>query len=176
MITKVEDLFLQHIVNFYRYNSYARKKYLDAIEKLPWEEVVKDRGASFQSIRNVFLHILNAYRFWFQFGITDNMKNYHRLDPDSYKNIDDLRRCEREVDSMVMSVLESLQEKDLSRVCVIHSDDETRYETRHETMESILIHMIEEELQHRGEINCMLWQQDIDPPIVGYHAWSKGGA
>lgn len=41
---------MQHILNFYRYNSAIRKKYLDAIEKLPWQEIVKDRGASFHSI------------------------------------------------------------------------------------------------------------------------------
>ena len=26
-------------------------------------------------------------------------------------------------------------------------------------------HMVEEELQHRGEINALLWQMDIDPRL-----------
>ena len=59
------------IASFYRYNSDERKKYMDAMEKLPWEDVVRDRGASFHSIRNVFLHVLNAYRYWFQYAIHD---------------------------------------------------------------------------------------------------------
>jgi len=37
----------------------------------------------------------------------------------------------------------------------------------------ILMHMIEDGLQHRGEINCMLWQQDIDPPATGFIEWLK---
>ncbi|MGA8904099.1 MAG: hypothetical protein WB661_03730 [Candidatus Bathyarchaeia archaeon] len=53
--------FMKHIVDLYKYNSSVRKKYLDAIEKLPWEEVVKVRGVSLGSIRNVFLHVLDAY-------------------------------------------------------------------------------------------------------------------
>jgi hypothetical protein len=31
--------------------------------------------------------------------------------------------------------------------------------------------MIEEELQHRGEINAVLWQTNIDPPIIGWDDW-----
>jgi hypothetical protein len=64
--TFTADMRVETIVEFYRYNSNVRKKYLDAIEKLPWEEVIKDRGASFGSIRNVFLHTLDAYRRWFK--------------------------------------------------------------------------------------------------------------
>lgn len=60
------NVLMERIVEFYRYNSFVRKRYLDAMEQLPWEEVVKDRGASFGSIRNVFLHVLDAYRRWFQ--------------------------------------------------------------------------------------------------------------
>ena len=31
----------------------VRKRYLDAFGELPWEEMVKDKGASFGSIVNV---------------------------------------------------------------------------------------------------------------------------
>lgn len=161
---------MQHILNFYRYNSAVRKKYLDAIEKLPWQEIVKDRGASFHSIRDVFLHVLDAYRYWFEYGIKDNLKGYHRIDRASFKGVDDMRRYEHQVDSAVMTLVEGLREEDLSRVYVIHYHDEAPH-VRERTMETILIHMIEEELQHRGEINCMLWQQDVDPLVTGYHEW-----
>jgi len=168
---------MKQILDFYRYNSDIRKKYLEAIEKLPWEEVVKDRGASFSSIRDVFLHVLNVYRFWFQYGIKDNLKEYSRLDFESFKDIDSIREQEQDVDAMVMSLVESLREEDLSKTYVIHT--KTRILER--TMESILMHVIEEELQHRGEINCMLWQKDIDPPVTSFDDWqeqksaSKGG-
>ncbi len=152
---------------FYTYNTDARKKYLDAMEKLRWEDVVKDRGASFGSIRDVFLHILNAYRYWFQYGIRDNLKGYRGVDRESFKSVDDMRMYERQVDSMVMVLFESLQEEDLPKVYHIHDEDGPLQLT----MEAILMHMIEEELQHRGEMNCMFWQQDADPPIVQYHQW-----
>jgi uncharacterized damage-inducible protein DinB len=158
---------MKHILDFYRYNSDVRKKYLELMEKLPWEEVVKDRGTSFSSIRNVFLHVLNAYRFWFQYGIRDNLKEYRGLDPENFRNIDDIRKQEQDMNTLVMSLVESLREEDLSKTYVIH----TRHRVLERTMESLLIHMIEEELQHRGEINCMLWQQDIDPPVTSFDDW-----
>jgi uncharacterized damage-inducible protein DinB len=161
----------RHILNFYRYNSVARKAYLDVIEKLSWEEVTRDRGASFPSIRDVFLHVLEAYRYWFECVVKgETVKEY---DPECFRGVDDMRRFEQDVDSMVMRLVESLQEDDLTRVysiCCTDSDDE---QTSQVSMEAILMHMIEEELQHRGEINCMLRQQDIDPPIAEYHRWSQ---
>jgi uncharacterized damage-inducible protein DinB len=33
--------------------------------------------------------------------------------------------------------------------------------------------MVEEELQHRGEINALFWQLGIDPPITEYMDWAK---
>jgi uncharacterized damage-inducible protein DinB len=158
---------MKHILSFYRYNSEVREKYLDAIERLPWEEVVKKRDASFSSIRDIFIHVLNAYRYWFQFGIKDNLKEYSSADLGNFNNVNDLRRYNLEVDSMVMSLVESLQEEDLSRVYSI----QTKKRRFRRTMESILMHMIEEELQHRGEINCMFWQQNIDPPVTSYDRW-----
>jgi len=32
----------------------------------------------------------------------------------------------------------------------------------------IVWHMVEEQLQHIGELNALFWQMDIDPPT---HAW-----
>jgi uncharacterized damage-inducible protein DinB len=32
----------------------------------------------------------------------------------------------------------------------------------------IVWHMVEEQLQHFGELNALFWQLDIDPPV---HAW-----
>jgi uncharacterized damage-inducible protein DinB len=32
----------------------------------------------------------------------------------------------------------------------------------------ILLHMAEEELQHRGEMNALLWQAGHDAPVVGF--------
>ena len=80
-----------------------RKKYLDAIEGLPLDKVVKDRGTSFLSILDVFVHVLNVYRCLFEYAIKDNMKAFARIDDETFTSVADLRRYEKEVDSMVMN-------------------------------------------------------------------------
>ena len=32
-------------------------------------------------------------------------------------------------------------------------------------------HIIEEDFLHRGEVICMLWQDDIEPPYTGHFWW-----
>jgi len=36
------------------------------------------------------------------------------------------------------------------------------------TAEDILIHVFEEEVHHRGELIALLWQINIEPPLMGW--------
>jgi uncharacterized damage-inducible protein DinB len=36
------------------------------------------------------------------------------------------------------------------------------------TAEDILIHVFEEEVHHRGELIALLWQMDVEPPLMGW--------
>ena len=45
-------------VKLLEYNRELRYRYLDKLSELPWEEVVKDRGASFPSLRDIYLHCI----------------------------------------------------------------------------------------------------------------------
>jgi uncharacterized damage-inducible protein DinB len=58
---------LSAIKEWYRYNSYVRKKYLDAMQKLPQNEISRDRGASFPTLLDILAHTLDAYNGWFFF-------------------------------------------------------------------------------------------------------------
>ena len=141
---------------------------------MSWEDVVKDRGASYPSIRDIFLHILDAYRYWFEYATKGSkVREYADIDTANVKDIADLRKREREVDSLVMDIIHSLREEDLQKVFEIDqsTDEDGNGGIISRSMEMILIHMLEEELQHRGELNCLFWQQDIDPPITSYGEW-----
>ena len=46
------------------YNEEVRHRYLDALAKLPWDELIKNREASFHSLRNIFIHTLGATDHW----------------------------------------------------------------------------------------------------------------
>jgi uncharacterized damage-inducible protein DinB len=41
------------------------------------------------------------------------------------------------------------------------------------SIRSTLQHVIEHELQHRGELNAVLWQIDVEPPILDWDDFEK---
>jgi uncharacterized damage-inducible protein DinB len=152
---------LDTIRELYRYNSKVRKKYLNAIWRLPAKQRYRARGASFPALTDIFLHVLDAYRFWFRlvYGNDRNWDEYplgQRLSPTR------ARAEERQTDRLVLGVVRKLRERDLSRTYPIPGGRERI------PMRVLLLHMAEEELQHRGEMNALLWQQNVEPPITGF--------
>jgi uncharacterized damage-inducible protein DinB len=81
-----------------------------------------------------------------------------------------VKNLEREVDSYIRNFLQNLKSKDLSRP-FYYLNDEGKIVRRR--LVDLLWHMVEEELQHRGEMNALLWQDDIDPPIISWSKWKK---
>lgn len=149
------------IRRLYEYNIRTRAKYLAAIWKLPPKERYQDRGASFPSLVDIYMHMLDGYRWWF-----------HRVwarqpEPDwyplgrRYTRAEALRES-RKLDRYLRKVLRGLKESDLNHRLSIPGS-RRRIEIR-----VLLVHMIEEELQHRGELNALLWQAGHDPPITGF--------
>ena len=154
---------LDLLKEWYRYNSYVRKKYFDAIEKLAPEEITKDRGASHPSLIDILSHTLGAYLHWFFNFYGLPMPDLNQ-GPDTMQT---LREDERKIDSAVMAFVEGLKPADLDNT--FDASDETN--SFRFTLRQMMPHLIEEELQHRGEINALLWQMDVDPPITDWLDW-----
>jgi uncharacterized damage-inducible protein DinB len=57
------------------YNAQVRHKYFEALAKLPWNEFVKNREASFHSLRNIFIHTLGAIDYWLDFLQKENLRS-----------------------------------------------------------------------------------------------------
>jgi uncharacterized damage-inducible protein DinB len=149
--------------SIYDYNARVRAKYLEAIWELPPRERYRDRGASYPSLADIFLHVVDAYRFWF-LGVYGNDVPFDRHPVGARYHRADVERELVELDRVINSVLGTLTVKDLDRVLTI-----PRYPDERLTVRTMLVHMIEEELQHRGELNALLWQAGRDAPVVGYN-------
>ncbi|MEM3267759.1 MAG: DinB family protein [Conexivisphaerales archaeon] len=158
---------LDLIKDLYKYNSDVRKKYIERIFKLPADERYKDRGASFPSLVDILMHIVDAYRWWFLFALNDKLSGYKSLRGKKLYTKEELEDEERKIDSYVADFVSRLREDELDR----DVEFENRGEKVSIKMRHILVHLIEEELQHRGELNALLWQMDIEPPITEYEDW-----
>jgi uncharacterized damage-inducible protein DinB len=152
---------LDTIRALYRYNSRARKKYLKAIWRLPVKQRYRARGASFPSLVDIFLHVLDAYRWWF-LSVYSKDTSWKEYPIGVRLTRTEAATEERRTDRLLRGVLARLRPADLSRTFPIPGS------RRRISLRVLLLHMAEEELQHRGEMNALLWQQDINPPITGF--------
>ncbi|MGP8077618.1 MAG: DinB family protein [Thermoplasmata archaeon] len=168
------------IRRWYDYLADTRMGYLAALQGLSVEQQKFDPGASFP-IRDIFLHILDAYRWWFRYAYADRLHEFvpRRAELRLRARIRDLEEARREADVTdreVRGIVDALVPLDLDRVLQFASptdEDPSRWEPRRVTIREMLWHMVEEELQHRGELNALLWQLGVEPPIVEWIDWAQ---
>jgi uncharacterized damage-inducible protein DinB len=155
---------LDLIRRVYRYNSRTRVKYLTAIWRLPPRERFRDRGASFPTIVDIYMHVLDAYRWWFM-DVYSGGKVEEEYPLGRRYTAAQAKKETQMVDRYVNRILRSLKPKDLDRSVRIRVKGKPPEPI---PVRTLLVHMIEEELQHRGEMNALLWQAGRDPPVIGY--------
>jgi uncharacterized damage-inducible protein DinB len=132
---------------------------------LTWEELIKNREASFQSFRNIFLHIINCEDWYIHTVISNHGGKFIQYDFDSYNDIKAIKIKMDEVEEKTRIFFKKFNEDDMKEIIVYKRPDDT---IRKDSIEDILIHLILEETHHRGEIIGFLWAMDIEPPHEGW--------
>jgi uncharacterized damage-inducible protein DinB len=168
------------IREWFRYNDEVRARYLAALAEVPPEELIRDREASFPLL-DIFLHVLDAQRAWVSWVATDRVKEWEESVPRvrlraRVRTIPETWQAMREVGGEVATFLASLSETDLLRR--LEYDDRTPggdLIRAHILVRDLLWHLVEEELQHRGEMNALLWQLGREPPILDWVDWRNAG-
>lgn len=144
------------------YNDAERRAFFKSFAKLSWKEFTKNREASFHSIRNIFIHTLNATDYWLDF-----LQKEHRCSKkkfEEYKSLKEIATYMKHVENRMNKYLESLSPEDSNKKYQGKRDG--KLETV--TTEDILVHVFEEEVHHRGELIALFWQIGIKPPLIGY--------
>jgi len=139
-------------------------------ERISEKERYKSRGASYPSLVDIFVHVLDAYRWWFLYVYNDRISESTDLREKRKYSKKEVAREERKIDSRVMNFVNSLRSRDLDKVLTVHEGPNQMLTIKISVM---LLHMIEEELQHRGELNALLWQMNVEPPIIEYQDYAK---
>jgi uncharacterized damage-inducible protein DinB len=91
-------------------------------------------------------------------------------DPDAPPTIDVLRKDETYVQTQIQRVMAELTEANLSRT-IVRETGKWQDHVCHIPVREALWHLVEEELHHRGELNALLWQIDVDAPVVSWIKW-----
>lgn len=145
------------------YNEEVRHRYFGALAKLPWDELIRNREASFHSIRNIFIHILDATDYWLDFLLNEQLRTKREFD--DYKTKEDVWKYMDRVEARMRTYTAPLTPKGLLKEYTVKNDSG---EITQVTAEDVLIHVFEEEVHHRGELIALLWQMGIEPPLMGW--------
>jgi uncharacterized damage-inducible protein DinB len=145
----------------------TRRGYLESLLELPKTERLRDRGASFPSIQDIFLHILDNNVWWLE-SVPANRQGSHQGVEGRLSDAE-IRGQVRRVARLSTKLAKSLTPARLDGSHVVRGvrGDGKPYEMR-VNLRTILWHLVEEELQHRGEMNALFWQLNVDAPT---RAW-----
>jgi len=146
-----------------KYNEKVRRKYFETFTKLSWDEFTKNREASFNSIRNIFIHTLNAVDYWLSFLQKEDFKPGRKFE--EYMTFQDVKEQMERVGKKMSNYLQGLSPAKLKETYLATDDDNKPVEV---TAEDVLIHVFEEEVHHRGELIALLWQMGIEPPLMSW--------
>ena len=154
---------LVDIKKLLEYNENVRHRYFESFVKLSWKEFIKNREASFHSIRSIFVHVLSATDYWLDLLQKENL--HSEKDYDRYTTLEQVKAYREHVEDRTHENLKTLTSEKLGHSYTIKDDDGKTVKV---TAEDVLIHEFEEEVHHRGELNALLWQMGIDPPSMGW--------
>jgi len=153
-----------NVIKLMEYSRLLRHNYLDAFSKLPWEEFVKDRGASFDSLRNIFLHCVDVLDY-FANHLFQGDAERKRVNFDEYNNFEKIKDYVERVEAGAGVYLSKITPEELSRKVERKFTDGTVVNL---TIEDWFVHIFQEETHHRGEFIAILWSMDIEPPHLGW--------
>jgi uncharacterized damage-inducible protein DinB len=141
----------------------TRTGYIEALLQLPKKERLKARGASFSSIQDIFLHILDNNLWWLESVPQDRQESHTAVE--GALSEPEIRRQVRRAARSARKLAKSLTPSRLDRTFVVRGvqGNGKPFEMK-ATLRTIIWHLVEEELQHRGEMNALFWQMDVDAP------------
>ena len=147
------------------YNHRVRELFFEALAKLPWSEVVKPRGASFDSMRNIFLHLTIVEDRWVEYILPGRFKEWFDPAFDDFKNLASLRDYMIRVEKSTRDYVNGVTPEKLAKEVVIPWGDTPNTKI---SIETALCHMVTEGLLHFGELSDILWQMDAEAPYLAF--------
>jgi len=97
------------------YSQSVRNRYLEQFATLPWEQISKSRGASFDSLRNIMLHTVDAEDKLVNYTIAGRIKEWVPRNPEEFLNMDSIRKSAEETEAKTRDYLAKLTPAELEK-------------------------------------------------------------
>jgi uncharacterized damage-inducible protein DinB len=154
------------IRHLFTYTDWANARVLDAAEKLPLEDLLRDVRISHKSILGTLLHTAGADWIWlerWQGRSPVGQDVWKGWTPDEARNVRQVREKWQSVVERRTAYLEGVSDADLSRELAY-----TRFTGEPYSLPLVgqMQHVVNHATLHRGQVVGMIRQQGIVPPTT----------
>lgn len=155
-------------IEMFDYFKSERKGIVEAFEKMPNGEFVRNRELSFYSLKDVFLHTIDVEESWLHYSFPG--KTRKEFAPQNYMDIGAVKERISEVDAKTAELFKILTSDDMKKPVwrKFHDGRETTY-----PMEAVLYHVPIEIIHHYGEIFAEFWKMNVNAPYFSYLRFSE---
>ncbi len=149
------------IFELYEYASAVRHRFAQALQHLSWEELEKNREASFYSMKNILLHMIDNEDWIVGYVIPGRTHEYVRRKWSEYKSTDEVLSHLGKVEARTREFLGTLDADKLGARVSLKPQAGIEFIL---TTEECLFQSFTEQLYHTGELIALLWQNNVEPP------------
>jgi uncharacterized damage-inducible protein DinB len=149
------------ISELYSYGSTVRRNFALKLAELPYSVVEKNREASFYTMKNILLHMIDNEDWIVSWVIRGKSQEYVRKKSEEYTTMEMVISHLDEVEVRTRKYLNSAEETELvRRVNFVLSSGQVF----NLSVEECLLQSFTEQLYHLGELIALLWQENVKPP------------
>jgi uncharacterized damage-inducible protein DinB len=141
------------------YHYWARDRLLEALAQLSPEELTKDLGNSFPSIRDTLVHLYGAECIWC--ARWAGKPPWSMPDPSAFPDLPTIRHAWVDQERTVRGVLEDLGERGVGRAIEYRM---LNGQPQAQPFWQMLQHLVNHGSYHRGQVTTMLRQLRQRPP------------
>ena len=158
---------LATLCELYEYNYWARDRQLQACGALTQEQFLRPMGSSFSSVRDTLVHLLGGEWVWLERwrGRSPTMRAAEEFAPEKFPRLSTVQDRWREVETGVREYLAGLKEEALARPVTYTN---LKGETWTYPLWRMLLHLVNHQTYHRGQVTTLLRQLGVQPVQIDY--------
>ncbi len=149
------------IPELYSYSARVRRSFAEKLSELPVDVVAKNREASFYTMKNILLHIIDNEDWMVNWVIQGKSREYVRKKSEEYTDMTQVLQHLDEVEAKTRAFLKTANEQEFARRVDLALSSGKTFNL---SVEECLFQSFTEQLYHIGELIALLWQENIEPP------------
>lgn len=147
----------------YEYNAWANARSLEAAGRLTAEELVRETGGSFASVRDTLVHMMWAEWIWLRRWLGESPRV--TFDPAEFPDLAAVRARWAEVERGQAEFIEGLTDEALQRTLTYTN---SRGEDWSYTLSEMMLHAANHATYHRGQLTTLLRQLGRQPASTDF--------